>query len=262
MGPDAMIFIFWMLSSKPVFSLSSFTIINRLFSSSLLSSIRVVSSTYLILLIFLPAILIPTWTSSSQHFSWCTLHISRVTLYILDIFLSSFEPDHCSISNYCFLTHIQVSQEAGKVVWYSYLFQNFPQFVVIHTFKSFSLINEAEADVFMEFSCFYCDPTDVGNLISGSSNFSKSSLNIWKFLVQVLLKPSLDNFEHYFASMWNERNCAVFWIFFDIALRDWNENWSFPGFGQYEKAKKKCDTERWTSQVGWCPLDYWRITEK
>ena len=88
------------------------------------------------------------------------------------------------------------------MVWYSYLFQNFPQFVVIHTVKGFSVANEAEVDVFfLEFSCLFYDPTDVGSLISGSSAFSKSSLNIWKFLVHVLLKPSWENFEHYFASV-------------------------------------------------------------
>ena len=87
------------------------------------------------------------------------------------------------------------------MVWYSHLFQNFPQFVVIHTVKSFSTVNKAEVDVFLEFSCFFYDPTDVSNLISGSSALSKSSLNIWKFSVHILLKPSLENFEHYFASM-------------------------------------------------------------
>jgi len=87
------------------------------------------------------------------------------------------------------------------VVWHSYLFKNFPQFVVIHTVKGFSIVNEAELNAFLELSCFFCDPTDVGNLVSGSSAFSKSSLNTWKFLVHVLLKPSLENFEHYFASV-------------------------------------------------------------
>ena len=97
------------------------------------------------------------------------------------------------------LVCIQVSQEAVKVVWYSHILKNFPQFVVIHTVKGFSIVKEA--DVFLEFSCFFYDPTYVGNLISGSSAFSKSSLNIWKFSVHVLLKPSLENIEHYFASM-------------------------------------------------------------
>ena len=108
----------------------------------------------------------------------------------------------------CFLTCIQVSQEAGKVVWYSHLFKNFPQFVVIHTVKGFSVVNEAEV-VYLEFSCFFDDPTDAGNFNSGSSAFSKFSLNIWKFLVHILLKPSLENLEHYFTSMRDECNCGV-----------------------------------------------------
>ena len=101
--------------------------------------------------------------------------------------------------NWCFLTCKQVSLEAGKVVWYSHLFQNFPQFVVIHTDKGFSIVNEA--DVFLEFACIFYDPIDVGNLISGSSAFLKSRFNIWKFLVHVLLNSSLEKFEHYFANM-------------------------------------------------------------
>ena len=87
------------------------------------------------------------------------------------------------------------------MVWYSHLFKNFPQFVVIHTVKDFGIVNKAKVDVFLEFSCFFDDPMDVGNLISGSSACSKSSLNIWKFMVYVLLKPGLENFEHYFTSM-------------------------------------------------------------
>ena len=87
------------------------------------------------------------------------------------------------------------------MVWYSHLCKNFPQFVVIHTVKGFGVVNTAEVDVFMELSCFFDDPTDVGNLISGSSAFSKPSLNIWNFMVHVLLKPCLENFVHYFASM-------------------------------------------------------------
>ena len=107
--------------------------------------------------------------------------------------------------------------------------EDFPQFVVIHTVKGFSIVNEAEADVFQEFSCFFYDPTEVGSLISGSSTFSKSSLYIWKFSVQVLLKPSLENFEHYFASMWDAYNYVVISAFFGFAfLWDWNENRPFP----------------------------------
>jgi len=140
------------------------------------------------------------------------------------------KPVSCSMSGYncCFLTCIQVSQEAGQVVWYSYLFRNFPQFIVIHTVKGFSVVNETKVDVCLEFSCCFFDPTDAGNWslvllpflnpawISGISQFT------------YLLKPSFENFEHYFASMWNECNCVVVWTFFGIALLwDWNENWPF-----------------------------------
>ena len=123
-----------------------------------------------------------------------------------------------SSSNCCFLTCIQVFQEAGQVVWYSQLFQNFPQFIVIHTVKGFGIVNKAEIDVFLELSCFFDDPADVGNLISGSSAFSKTSLNIWNFTVHILLKPGLENFEHYFTSVWDDCNCVVVWAFFGIVL--------------------------------------------
>ena len=118
-------------------------------------------------------------------------------------FFPYLEAVHCSMSgfNCCFLTCIQISQEVGKVVWYSHLFKNFPLFVVIHTVRGFVVVNKAEVDVFLELSCFFYDPTDVGSLISGSSAFSKTSLNIWNFSVHILLKPDLDNFEHYFASV-------------------------------------------------------------
>ena len=141
------------------------------------------------------------------------------------------EPVCCSMfgSNCCFLTWIQISQEAGQVVWYFHLLKNFSQLIVIHTVKGFGVVNKAEVDVFLELSCFFNDPVDVGNLISGSSAFSKTSLNIREFTVYVLLKPGLENFEHYFTSMWDEYNCAVLWAFFGIAfLWDWNENWLFP----------------------------------
>ena len=117
-----------------------------------------------------------------------------------------------------------------QVRWsgYSHLFQTFPQFIVIHTIKGFGIVNKAEIDVFLEHFCFFNGPTDVGNLISGSSAFSKSSL-IWKFMVHVLLKPVLENFENYFTSVWDECNCVVVWAFFGIAfLWDWNENWPIP----------------------------------
>ena len=143
----------------------------------------------------------------------------------------------CSLSgsNCCFLTCIQIFQETGQVVRYSHLLKNFPQFCcdphklcdqfVWSTPQGFGIVHKAEVDVFLELSCFFHDPADVGNLISGS----KSNLNIWKFTVHTLLKPGLENLGHYFASMWDECNCAVVWTFFGIAfLWDWNENRPFP----------------------------------
>ena len=135
-----------------------------------------------------------------------------------------------SSSNCCLLTCVQISQEGSQVVWYFHLFENFPQFIVIHIVKGFGIANKAKINVFMECSSFFSDPTDVGNLISGFSAFSKSSLNIWKFMVHVLLKPGLDHFEHYFASVWVECNCAVVWAFFGIAFL-WNWNWNFQSCG-------------------------------
>ena len=125
-----------------------------------------------------------------------------VTIYSLDFF-PNLEPVCCSMSssNCCFLTCIQISQEAGQVIWYFHLFKNFLQFVMIHTVKGFAIVNKAEVDVFLKLSRCFNDPTDVGNLISDSSAFSKSSLNIRKFMVCVLLKPGLKKFEHYFNSM-------------------------------------------------------------
>ena len=132
-------------------------------------------------------------------------------------------------SNCCLLICIQVSQKTGKVVWYSHLIKNFPQFVVVHTVKGFSVVTEAIVDVFLKFPCFFYDPIDVSNLISGFSAFYKPSLCIWKFLVHLLLKPDLKYFEHNLASMWNELNCVIVWTFFGIALIwDWSQNWPVP----------------------------------
>ena len=133
-----------------------------------------------------------------------------------------------SSSSCCFLTCIHISQQAVQVVWYSHLFQNFPQFIVIHTVEGFGIVNKAEIDVFLELSCLFNDPRNVGNLISGSSAFSKTSLNIWKFMIHVLLKPGLEDLQHYLTSVQDECNCMVVWEFFGIAsFGDWNENWSF-----------------------------------
>ena len=145
-----------------------------------------------------------------------------MTIYSLDVLLSWSGTSllFCSISSpiCCCLTCIQVSQEAGQVVWYSHLLQNFPHFVVIHTVKGFDIVNKPPPGVFLELSCFFDDPTDLGNLISGSSAFSKSNLNIWKHTFHILLKPGLEDFEHYFVSIWDECNCAVVWTFIGIAF--------------------------------------------
>ena len=133
---------------------------------------------------------------------------------------SDFEPVHCSMSssNGCFLTRMQVSQETGKVVWYSHLSENFPQIVVIHRVNGFSVINEAEVDVFLELPCFLHDPVNVDSLISGTSASSKSSLYTWKFSFHILLKPSLKDFEHNLASMRNKGNCTIVGTFFGIGI--------------------------------------------
>ena len=160
-----MILVFWMLSFKPTFSLSSFTFIKRLLSSSSLSSIRVVSSAYLRLLIFLLAILIPACGFSSPAFlimySAYKLNKPGWQYTALPYSFCYLEPVCCSMSssNCCFLTCIQISQEAGQVVWYSHLFQNFPQFLVIHTVKGFGIVNKADIYVFLKLSCFFDNPT-------------------------------------------------------------------------------------------------------
>ena len=129
-----------------------------------------------------------------------------------------------SSSNCCFLTCIQISQE----VWYSHLFKNFPQFVVIHTVKGFGIVNKAEIDFFWN-SCFYDDPMDVGNLISGSSVFSKSILKIWKFIFHILLKPHIENFEHHFACMWDQCKCVVNILWHSLSLGlEWKLTFSSP----------------------------------
>ena len=141
------------------------------------------------------------------------------------------EPVCCSISssNCCFLTCIQISQEAGHVVWYSHLFNNFLQFVVIHTVEGFGIVNKAVVDVFLELSCFSDDPVDIYNCSLVPLPFLNPAWTTWKFTVHVLLKPGLENYDHYFASLWDGCNCVVVWTFFAIAFPwDRNGNWPFP----------------------------------
>ena len=115
------------------------------------------------------------------------------------------------------------------MVWYSQLFKGFPQIVMIHTVKRFSVDNETEVNTFLEFPCFLYDPVNVGSLISGSSVFPKPSLNIWKFSVHVLLKSSLEDFEHNFTSMGGECNCPMVWTLLSTVLfGNWDEDWPFP----------------------------------
>ena len=138
------------------------------------------------------------------------------------------------------------------MVWYSNLLRNFSQFVVIHIVKGFGIVNKAEIDVFLELSCFFDDPMDVGNLISGSSAFSKSSLNFWEFLVNIFLEPCLENFEHYFASMCDECNCVVVnknvWTFFALSFLVLGWNWLFQSCGH-------C----WVFQICW-PIEFSTFT--
>ena len=186
-----------MLNYKPTFSVSSFTIIKRLFSSSSLSAINVYhphiwGCWYFSWQSWFQLVIHPV-----QHFECWTLHISyisRVTLCSLTYFFPNLEP--VCRSNCCFLACIQVSQEAGKVIRYSHFFKNFPQFVVIHRVKSFKIVREEEVVIFLEFPCFHCGPVNVGNLISGSSAYCKPRLYIWAFSVHILLKLSLKDFEH------------------------------------------------------------------
>ena len=204
---------FWMLSFKLTFSLSTFTFIKRLFSSSSLSAIRVVSSAYLSLLIFLPAILIPAYASSGQAF------LMMYSVYKLNKQGDNVQPWHTPfpIWNQSIVPCLVLTVTS----WPAYIllkrqvrWSGIPislrifQFIVIHTVKGFGIVNKAEVDVFLELSRIFDDPANGDNLIS--SAFSKTSLNIWKFTVQILLKPGLENFEHYFASVWDEYNCTSY----------------------------------------------------
>ena len=125
---------------------------------------------------------------------------------------------HSFVSLRLLITGTSLVVQWLRVCSYSHLLRNFPQVVLMHAVKGFGLVHKAEIDVFLELSCFFNDPKDVGNLISGSSAYSKSSLNMWNFMVYVLLKLDLEDFEHYFASMWDECNCAVVWYSLALAL--------------------------------------------
>ena len=152
------------------------------------------------------------------------------------------ESIRCSLSssNCCCLTCIQILRRQVRCSGIPISLITF-QFVVIHTVKGFGIVNKAEVDVFLELSYFFCDPADVGNLISGSSAFSKSSLNIWKFLAHIMSKPDLENFEHYFASMWDECIWAVVWTFFGIA---------FFGIGTKTDLFQSCGTAEFSKFAG------------
>ena len=210
-----------MLNFTPTFSLSSF--IKSLFSSPLLSVMRVVLFAYLRLLIFFLAILIPACASSSLAF-----HI-MYSAEKLNKQGDNIQPWHtpfsiwnqsvvaCPALTVAAELHTDFSRgRSGGLVFPS--LSEYSRVIVIHTVKGFGIVNKAEIDVFLELSCCFDVPANVGNLISGSSAFSKSSLNFWKFMVHVLLKPGLENFEHYFTSVWDECNCVVVWAFFGIAF--------------------------------------------
>ena len=181
------------------------------------------SSAYLRLLVFLPAILIPASASSSPAF------LMMSSEYKLNNQVHNIQPWHTPFPIWnqfdvpCTVLTV-ASWPAYKFLkrqirWSDIpIFQNFPQFIVIHTVKGFGIVNKTEIDVFLELFCFFDDPADVGNLTSVSSAFSKICFNTWKFTVHVLLKPGLENFEHYFTSVWDECNCVVVLAFFGIAF--------------------------------------------
>ena len=223
MGLGVMILGFWILSFSPAFSLSSLTSIQRLFSSSLTSALCVVSSACLrLVLAFLLAILTPVCASSSLacHMMHSVHRLNGQGDNIQpDVLLPHLGPGRSSKSScsYCFFTCIWISQETGQVVWYSHLLKDFPQFVVIHTVKGFSAVNEA--DVFLEFACFLHDQQmlaiDLWGFTSGSSSYCWRASSSMK---NILLKPSLKDFEHNLAGMWSEYNHTVIWAFFGTAL--------------------------------------------
>ena len=148
-------------------------------------------------------------------------------MHTLSRFFPSFKCFSCSVSdsNCHFLTYIQTFQETGKVIWYSHFLKNFPQFVLVHTVKEFSMVSEADRNVFWDSLAF----SMIQWILSIWSLVLQTSLYIWKFSIHVVLKLSLKEFEHYFASKWDECNCMIGWTFIGIAfLLDWKENWPCP----------------------------------
>ena len=147
-------------------------------------------------------------------------------MYTFSHFFHSFKSFSCSVpdSKCRFLNYIQTFQETGKVIWYSHFLKNFPQFVVVHTVKGFSIVSEGDGNVFWDSLAF----SMIQWMLAIWSLVPQTSLYIWKFSVHIVLKVSLKDFEHYLASKWDVHNCMIGWTFFGIAfLLDWNENWPF-----------------------------------
>ena len=237
MGQDATILVFWRLSFKSVFSSS-------------LSAIRVTPAAYLRLLVFLPAILIPACASSSPVFHMmCSTYKLKNQGDNIQPFHTPFPILNQSIVLCPVLTVASwpASRFLKRHVRRSGIpnsFKNFPQFVVIFTVKGFSIANEAKVDVFLEFSCFLNDPTNVGNLTSGSSAFGKSSLYIWKFSAHVLLKPNVQDLEHYLAGLWNGHSRMAVWTFFALSFFGPGMITHLPqSCGQYWVFQTCCHTE-------------------
>ena len=178
---------------------------------------------------FLPPILIPACYSSSLAFLMMrsAYKLNKQDDSTLSYSFLNLEPVSCSKwgSICCFMTQILVSQETGKMVWYSHLFQSFPWFIMTHTVEGFGIVDETEVDIFLEFPSFLYDPVNVGYLISGSSFLCKPSLDIWMFLVLIMLKPSTQDFRHDLTSMGNECNCPKVNTFFSMTLLgNWDED--------------------------------------
>ena len=229
MGPDTMILVSWMLNFKSFFH-ALFHFHQETFRSSVFSVIRVVSSACLYLLIFLGASLIPACTSYNpvllmMYYAYKLNKQGDNTALTYSISYLNQPVLLCLVLTVAYWPASRFIKRQARWSDSPISCRNF-QFIVIHRVRVFGIVNKAEIDVFLELSCFFRDPADVCNLIFGSSVFSKTSLNIWKFTLHILLKPTLENFEYHFTSAWDEGNCVVVWVFFGITcLWDWNENW-------------------------------------